>query len=1217
MLPVVKRNCRRYGGALQVLEPFPTGFEFQIADIHVVNDVPSVQEYDTDFFTTSKFQHHLKEQEIFESEPDYTKPSEAVLFGRTEQGFSVAVRVPYRPYVFAEIPYALMNNIQQNLALVKEQLCRLLNVDEKDIGMEVLKRHKLFGWVSDPSDVTKRRMFNVVRISVPNVLCYGRLNNVLRSPIRSDFLPGGSVLLRPMETKVDHSHKFCDALSIVASGWVRVNKYTGPPGYISHAQIECCVNGEDLTPLDRADLAPLLVASVDIETYSRRYQFPDARQTEDFVITIGTTLWRVGDKVEVQKTDAELRTERKLHRAQLQEDYEARKSKATPLEVQEYVNEQMLNFKPALSHKVCRTERFVFCLMDTDPVPNATVFSFNTETELLEAWRDFMTVHADPDLVIGHNVLGFDWKYMNDRVKREWQYFPSEQERVDRPLFVADDVVDKELQVEEERWLQDLRAAEEGLDVVKVVDDDKDIDDVDDLNYDKPTTAAAAATGADNGEEDSDDHEDGHFDSDLIDTTNNGIEEDVDTRFFYLTRIWSRSCACEEAQFSSSAYGDRKNYHYHMTGRATIDLLQLVRREHKLDSYKLDFIAKKFLRDCKVDLPYKLMFKYFERGPQRRALIADYCLKDCDLPVRLLDFLSAVPNLVGMSRITYTQMTQILERGQQIKVFNQLVWYAHRMGYVLNNPPEQQKGKFAGATVVEPDKGWYPVPICTLDYASLYPSIIRDQNLCFSTIILNHNDVLVRRIPPDMINKIKVNDTEHWFVNHTKGVLPALEENLLKARKDVKKQMKTAEGDLYKMLDGKQLAIKVSCNSVFGFCGADKGMYSCKAIAESITARGRVMIDKTKKMVEERYPGSKVIYGDTDSVFIKFNVTADSAGVFEAFRLGTEAAALVSSQFSDAVGLEMEKVYFPYLLFGKKRYAGMKYEKPERPSYIDTKGIEVVRRDSSLLTRKISQKVLNCIFYDNDPEGAVALLQNEMQKMIDNRQPFEWYVMSKSLKSHYANPDSQAHVAVVRKIRERAPGSEPQVGDRVPFVVVQCHKNAKRLSEKTEDPAYVQKNNVPLDMEYYIEKQLKQPLLKLFKPFVDDPKDIFTTALAAANRKRNRQRTLDDMMGDGGTILRRKKPMKPKQPTTAVVEETPAAPATTPQAPGSPATTHVTHPTPPSTSPKQIKQTHEVQQLVKRQTKPQTTGTKSKKTGPKSKKAPDTKGMRSLDSYLK
>ena len=169
------------------------------------------------------------------------------------------------------------------------------------------------------------------------------------------------------------------------------------------------------------------------------------------------------------------------------------------------------------------------------------------------------------------------------------------------------------------------------------------------------------------------------------------------------------------------------------------------------------------------------------------------------------------------------------------------------------------------------------------------------------------------------------------------------------------------------MLDGRQLALKISANSVYGFTGAQVGQLPCLAISSSTTAFGRVMIERTRELVLDKYTKAngyehdcQVIYGDTDSVMVKFGTDS----IEESMRLGQEAAAYVSNFFIKPIKLEFEKVYFPYLLMNKKRYAGMLWTKPSKPDKMDCKGIETVRRDNCALVAQVVQRTLDHLLKD-------------------------------------------------------------------------------------------------------------------------------------------------------------------------------------------------------------------------------------------------------------
>jgi DNA polymerase delta subunit 1 len=197
---------------------------------------------------------------------------------------------------------------------------------------------------------------------------------------------------------------------------------------------------------------------------------------------------------------------------------------------------------------------------------------------------------------------------------------------------------------------------------------------------------------------------------------------------------------------------------------------------------------------------------------------------------------------------------------------------------------------------------------------------------------------------------------------------------LLGARKRAKKEL-AVETDPFKqaVLNGRQLALKVSANSVYGLTGATVGKLPCLAVASSTTSYGRQMIEKTKEEVESRYTiangyshDAQVIYGDTDSVMVKFGPN-DLAKCME---LGNEAALHVSEKFIKPIKLEFEKVYFPYLLINKKRYAGLYWTNTEKYDKMDTKGIETVRRDNCRLVQTVIETSLRMLLIDRDVQGA-------------------------------------------------------------------------------------------------------------------------------------------------------------------------------------------------------------------------------------------------------
>lgn len=553
----------------------------------------------------------------------------------------------------------------------------------------------------------------------------------------------------------------------------------------------------------------------------------------------------------------------------------------------------------------------------------------------------------------------------------------------------------------------------------------------------------------------------------------------------HLFRIMSRIPGFDEFGFN------KDNKQLSLFGRSSIDVMDYIKKNYKLDMYKLDFVSKHFLTDKKgkIDLSPHQIFDYYREGVERRTEVVEYCARDCDLPLKLIDKLDIIPNLVEMSRVTHTSVDDILNRGQQVRVLNQIVHEARVHDYVLNEVPPVVKngGKYEGATVLVPTTGFYNDPIATLDFASLYPSIVRCHNLCYSTIVTDDSAVH----PSVSVAEHDMGGGKVYkFVSDKRypGVLPQILTNLLTARKHVKKDMKTEKDPRkHALLNGRQLALKVSANSVYGFTGAvEFGKYTCLPIAETITFNGRLMIEKSKKISEEKY-GLDVIYGDTDSIFINFSKVCQSiAGESDERKLGIvmekaeEIAAYITSQFGDNVLLEFEKVYYPFLIMKKKKYVGLKYESLDEDPKIDSKGIEIVRRDNSPFSRHVMVDMVDHLIKKNDPMSAVRSILFNLERLCCGDVDMKDLIVTKSLRSGYKNPENLPHVVVTLKMDERNPGSAPRPGSRVPYVII-YNRSQPKMSHRAEDPEYAEANSLMPDFKYYAEVQVIEPARRLLE----------------------------------------------------------------------------------------------------------------------------------------
>ncbi|ETO08884.1 hypothetical protein RFI_28502 [Reticulomyxa filosa] len=559
--------------------------------------------------------------------------------------------------------------------------------------------------------------------------------------------------------------------------------------------------------------------------------------------------------------------------------------------------------------------------------------------------------------------------------------------------------------------------------------------------------------------------------------------------FPYLGRIRTSKARIKDSMFSSRAYGTSASKDITIEGRIQMDLFPLIRREHRLRSYSLNNVAFHFLQQSKEDVHYSIIGDLQNGNDQTRRRLAVYCLKDAMLPVRLNEQLMILINQIEMARVTGVPITFLITRGQQIKVLSQIYRKAKVKGYLI--PYRKMTGDeetFDGAIVIPPQRGYYVSPITTLDFASLYPSIMMAHNLCYTTMA-NRHDALTKL--NDDQSRYTLTPTGNYFVKPCvqKGLLPEILEELLAARAATKKAMKeTTDPSKQSVLNGRQLALKITANSVYGFTGATVGSLPCFAISSSVTGFGREMIERAKEIVESEFNMSKgyehnaqVIYGDTDSVMVKFGTNEMKT----AMELGRKAAELVTSHFQKPIRLEFEKVYMPYLLMNKKRYAGMLWTKSDKWDYMDAKGIETVRRDNCELVKTVVQKVLDYILIEKDVLKAEQFTKSIISKLLQNKIDMSLLVITKALGKIDEYKVKTAHVELVQRMRKRDSATAPKVGDRVAYVIIKGPKNAKAY-ERVEDPLYALENGIPLDSEYYLTHQLKEPLKRIFEPILGE-----------------------------------------------------------------------------------------------------------------------------------
>ena len=613
-----------------------------------------------------------------------------------------------------------------------------------------------------------------------------------------------------------------------------------------------------------------------------------------------------------------------------------------------------------------------------------------------------------------------------------------------------------------------------------------------------------------------------------------------------LGRVKNTESFIKKSTFQSNQKGAIEKFKLIMPGRIVLDSYDIFKDQHNESSYKLDSLAAKYLGTKKIEQDYNDIHPMYHSGAKGRHDLAIYCVKDSWLVRKMMDKLCKLTVLLQMSNVTGISMKDVIERGQGIRTIALMIRYAKRrkvpyfIPRLVKEPKfmarntisksgmcervmvEKEGDSFEGAVVVSPTTGFYTDAVSCLDFASLYPSIMRALNMSYETLVSKETvarmkwDQLkgkeerkgVRTIPDfsyvDMFLKTSINEDSPTFVSKSvrKGLLPEILESVLFERKAVKKMMKALNDPsctMYKVYDGRQLGLKVVANSIYGFTGALHGFLPEKRIASSVTKYGRYMITQTKDKVENhpvwgKEHGCKCIYGDTDSVFVHMPrslVDADTEeGLMKkAHEKGTEMADYITNIFLPPNELEYEKSYSSFLLLKKKRYAGHKYE-PGHPPKLQIKGLEAARRDYAPLLVQTQKKMLNILLLERDKKKAIAYVKDVVQKLMKNEIDLSLLVMSKKLSRPPKEYKSRAaHVNLALRLEKDNPQTAPVSGDRVDYVIY-CSASSK-TSESACLPSEIKSGRYQVDRDYYLEKQLKGPLLRILDKVVTKPEDVF------------------------------------------------------------------------------------------------------------------------------
>lgn len=504
---------------------------------------------------------------------------------------------------------------------------------------------------------------------------------------------------------------------------------------------------------------------------------------------------------------------------------------------------------------------------------------------------------------------------------------------------------------------------------------------------------------------------------------------DIRDEFLVLGPFFEKA-SVKIVNWSSSAY---RNQHFefpYTEGVVCVDLLPMIRRDFKLSNYKLKTVSSFFLGDTKDPLTPQDLFRAFLELQTRDNVdpmvdVIRYCIQDADLVLRLFSNLSMWVGLCEMARISHVSIWNLYTSGQQIKVFSQIYRLCSaELKYVVDPPSEPDVLPYTGAMVFPPVPGMYSWVI-PFDFSSLYPTTIIAYNIDYSTFI---PEIFWDVFDPSEYHAIEweehtccEHDHEKYtpltrptyifcgrrrfrFLKTPKGVLPQLLEHLLKARKDTRKKMtllsdSPTDAMIRQVLDKRQLAYKVSANSMYGAMGVTKGYLPFMPGAMCTTAMGRHSIQRAASYVQEKF-GAQLIYGDTDSIYVHFPHIDTAAALWEhALRVENDLLSLFPPPMKLAFE---EKLYKQFLILTKKRYMALTCDQHENiDKKLTIRGVLLARRDNCSWARVVYERVVRALMSSFSLEQMRELLSGCVLDLFYRRVPLDDFVVTKLVGSDY------------------------------------------------------------------------------------------------------------------------------------------------------------------------------------------------------------------------
>ena len=707
-------------------------------------------------------------------ERDYDELYSLLIYGTCENGATVCVDVQnFIPFFYIKPPesWEVLSDMafESKVADFKEYMisqkymAQYMNREyERKIIPKNMESHFKDLTIVRKKDFwgfTNNKIFRFMKVSVKSLKLYNTLKYYFKSLEKKGYVA--------YENNIDPFLKYLHIQDIKPCSWVRVEKYKINDD-ISRCDYNIVSNYKNIIPIEKNKIAPILVTSFDIECTSSHGDFPVAKKTyskvaqdlalvakagydcdEDFIINWIQNIY-LDDIVIDEAIDL------KINRV-----YAKRKI------TNEYIQNIPKLLKPVIANIVSILDKIASSVNDDDNDEtdnDMTVAEINAEEMKISKILDNILIPLEGDKIIQIGTTVH--------------------------LYGSDNIVYKNIVSLDS--CDDI----EGCDVIscktekELLNKWKDV--MNNLNSDIITGYNI-------------------FGFDMPYIWDRAKELNIIEDFSIgLGRLITRKNALVEQQLSSSAMGDNILRYIDYDGIVLIDLLKVMQRDQKLDSYKLDNVASIFLGDKKNDLKPQEIFSKFKGNSADRCEIAKYCIQDCCLINRLIHKLKIIENNIGMGNVCLVPLNFLFRRGQGIKIFSLIAKQCMEHDTLIpviksfrENAMEEEEG-YEGAVVLDPKQGIYlNEPIVVFDYGSLYPSSMIARNLSHDCYLMDEKyriedpNIEYKDVSYDLYEgkgdkKKKIGEKVCTFVQYKdgkKGIIADILDMLLKQRKSTRKKI--------------------------------------------------------------------------------------------------------------------------------------------------------------------------------------------------------------------------------------------------------------------------------------------------------------------------------------------------------------------------------------------------------------------------------------------